>query len=169
MPDRLMATIWFQPSIETLRKLRFGWLMPALLTRMSTRPWRLWISAPARATSFWSATSSAMVSQLPAAFTSFSAFFSVSALRPEMTTCAPARASSMPPASPMPEPPPVIQTTLPLSVLGCAKQVLLLFLGHLSRPTGVLEDLERALHRRPLEDRVAPAPERREFLDVHAL
>src|SRR3954471_22630751 len=136
---------------------------------MSTRPWRLAISAPALATSFWSATSSAMVSQLPTALTSFSAFLRVSALRPEITTCAPARASSMPPARPMPDPPPVIQTTLSFDILGSAEKVLLLLLGHFARTARVLQHIERTLHRRSLEKRVAPALERRELLDVDAL
>src|SRR6185503_8586846 len=164
--------IWFQPSIETLRKLRFGWLMPALLIRMSTRPWRLAISAAAFATSFWSATSSAIASPLPAALISFSAFFSVSALRPDTITCAPALASSMPPASPMPEPPPVIQQTLfsrlPLGILHVAEQILPLLVSHL-RAAPVGEHLHRALHRRALEDRITPLLERRVFVDVHAL
>src|SRR4051812_7277470 len=155
--------------MDTFLKLRFGWLMPALLMRMSTRPWRLAISAPALATSFWSATSSAMVSQLPTALTSFSAFLRVSALRPEITTCAPARASSMPPARPMPDPPPVIQTTLSFDILGSAEKVLLLLLRHFARTARVLQHIERALHRRSLEQRVAPALERRELLDVDAL
>src|SRR5687768_7805529 len=161
MPERLTATIWFQPSIETLRKLRFGWLMPALLMSTSTRPWRLVISAAAFATSCWSETSSAMLSPLPAALISFSAFFNVSALRPEMTTCAPAFASSIPPANPMPDPPPVIQTILPfgiclsLLVLCCAEEILSLLVGHLRAPP-VGEHLHRALHRRALEDCVAP-------------
>src|SRR5262245_11015241 len=151
MPDRLIATIWFQPSIDTFLKLRFGWLRPALLTRMSTRPWRLAISMPARATSFWSATSIAITSQLPAALTCFSLESSVSRLRPEITTCAPARASSMAPARPMPEPPPVIQATLPFNVLGGAKQILLLLFRHLARAACILQYLEGPLHGGPLE------------------
>src|SRR3954465_11064472 len=131
--------------------------MPALLMRMSTRPWRLAISAPAFATSFWSATSSAMVSQLPTALICFSLERRVAALLPEMTTCAPARASSMPPARPMPEPPPVIQTILPFDILGGAEKVLFLLLGHLARTARILEHVERTLHRRALEKRVAPA------------
>src|SRR5688572_15678606 len=168
MPERFTATIWFQPSIETLRKLRFGWLMPALLISTSTRPWRLVISAAAFATSCWSETSSAMLSPLPAALMSFSAFFSVSALRPEMTTWAPAFANSIPPANPMPDPPPVIHTTLPFGILLCAEENLLLLVGHL-RPPPIGEHLHRALHRRALEDRVAPLLERRIVVDVHAL
>src|SRR5256885_551347 len=183
MPERLIATISFQPSIETLLKLRLGRLMPALLTRMSRRPERWRIFSAAFATSPCLATSRAMASPLPAAFTSFSACFSVWALRPESTTCAPARASSMPPARPMPEPPPVIQATfpsrffflslaiffaLPPGVLLGAEQVLLLLVGHLRAPA-VGEHLHRALHRRALEDRIAPALERRVLVDVHAL
>src|SRR5918995_135929 len=153
MPERLTATIWSQASTETLRKLRFGLLMPALFTRMSMRPWRLRIACAARDTSFWSATSSEMASPLPAALISFSAFLRVSALRPETTTCAPARAGSMPPASPMPEPPPVIQATLPCRLPPCillgAEQILLLFLRHFRAPP-LGEHLQRALHRRAL-------------------
>src|SRR5919106_3913781 len=172
MPERLTAMIWSHASTETLRKLRFGLLMPALFTRMSTRPWRLRIACAARATSFWSATSSEIASPLPAALISFSAFLRVSALRPEITTCAPACASSMPPASPMPEPPPVIQATLPWRLTPCillrAEQVLALLIGHLRAPP-VGEHLERALYCRSLGDAVAPALDARILVDVHAL
>src|SRR6185503_5913545 len=168
MPERLMATIWSQASTETLRKLRFGLLMPALLIRMSMRPWRLRIACADFATSFWSATSSAIASPLPAALISFSAFFSVSALRPETITCAPAFASSMPPARPMPEPPPVIQATLSLGILRVAEKILSLLVGHLCAPA-IGEHLHRALHRGALEDRVAPLLERGILVDVHAL
>src|SRR4051812_35596282 len=116
----------------------------------------------------------AMTSALPAALSSFSAFFSVSALRPETTTFAPARANSSAPARPMPEPPPVIQATLPLSALSLgilrrAEQILLLLFRHLAGAARVLQHVERALYRRALEDRVAPALERGKLLDVHAL
>src|SRR5688572_2580001 len=168
MPERLTATIWFQPSIDTLRKLRFGWLMPALLMSTSTRPWRFAISAAAFATSCWSETSSAMLSPLPAALICFSLADKVSRLLPEMITCAPALASSMPPAKPMPEPPPVIQTTLPFGILLRAEQVLSLLIGHLRAPP-VGEHLHRALHRGALEDGVAPLLQRRKLVDVHAL
>ena len=57
---------------------------------------------------------------------------SVALLLPEITTCAPARASSIAPASPIPEPPPVIQATFPFSsapgILRCAEKVLFLLL-----------------------------------------
>src|SRR5687767_11316403 len=168
MPERLTATIWFQPSIDTLRKLRFGWLMPALLMSTSTRPWRFAISAAAFATSCWSETSSAMLSPLPAALICFSLADKVSRLLPEMITCAPALASSIPPAKPMPEPPPVIQTTLPFGILLRTEQVLALLVGHLRAPP-VGEHLHRALHRGALEDGVAPLLERRKVVDVHAL
>src|SRR5688572_25671263 len=172
MPERLTATIWFQPSIDTLRKLRFGWLMPALLMSTSTRPWRFAISAAAFATSCWSETSSAMLSPLPAALICFSLADKVSRLLPEMITCAPALASSIPPAKPMPEPPPVIQTTLfcrlSFGILLRTEQVLALLVGHLRAPP-VGEHLHRALHRRALEDRVAPLLQRRKVVDVHAL
>src|SRR6185503_684772 len=174
MPERLMPTTWFQASTETLLKLRFGVLMPALFTRMSMRPWRLRIDAAAPATSFWSDTSSAITSALPAALTCFSLLSSVSRLRPEMMTCAPARANSMPPASPMPEPPPVTQATFPFSssplgILRRAEEDLFLLFRHFTLPPRVLQHLERALHRGALVDRVAPALERREVVDVHAL
>src|SRR5580765_1855999 len=160
-----MPTISSQPSAETLRKLRFGRLIPALFTRMSMRPCCLRIFCAAAATALRSATSSGRVSAL----LSFCAFFSVSTLRPESTTCAPARANSIPAASPIPEPPPVIQATLSFSVLGCAKEILLLFFCHFPRAARVLQHVERPLHGRTLEKRVAPLPQRRELLDVHAL
>src|SRR5918996_4454952 len=138
MPERLTATIWSHASTDTLRKLRLGLLMPALFTRMSMRPWRLRIACAARDTSFWSATSREIASPLPAALISFSAFLRVSALRPETMTCAPARASSMPPARPMPDPPPVIQATLPLSILRGAEQDLGLLLGEARRRAAAL-------------------------------
>src|SRR6266540_950078 len=175
MPERLMATIWSQPSTETFLKLRRGRLMPALFTRMSTRPRRLWICCIAFETSFWSETSSAIASPLPALFSSFSAFFRVSALRPEIATWAPARASSIPAASPMPEPPPVIQATAPLrglslGILRRAKQHFgLLFRESRSLATTLCQYLDCALHRRPRGDTLAPALEDRELLDVDAL
>src|SRR5687768_9011939 len=87
-----------------------------------------------------------------------------------MTTCAPARASSMPPASPMPEPPPVIHATLSFSILGRAEKNLRLLLrerGRLAAPVG--EHLDAALDRGSRRDALAPALERRKVLDVHAL
>src|SRR6266852_477030 len=170
-----MATIWSQPSTETFLKLRRGRLMPALFIRMSTRPRRLRICCAALDTSFWSATSSEIASPLPAPFSSFSAFFRVSALRPEITTWAPARDSSIPAASPMPEPPPVIHATFPLrtlspGILGRAEQHLgLFFCESGSLPPALRQDFDRALHRRARGDALAPALERRELLDVDPL
>src|SRR3954466_551368 len=162
MPERLIATIWFQESTETSRKLRFGVLMPALLTRMSICPCWRWIAAAASATSFWSATSTAIASPLPAALSCFSAPASVDLLLPEITTCAPARASSIAPASPIPEPPPVIQATFPLRfsvidssflILGGAEQDFGLFLVEARRrPAPVGEHLDRLLYRRAPRD-----------------
>src|SRR6266480_235076 len=174
MPDRLMATIWSQPSTETFLKLRFGRLMPALLTRMSMRPWRLRIAAAALATSAWSATSMAMASPLPAALSCFSAAASVSLLRPEMTTCAPARESSIAPARPIPEPPPVIQATLPLrlasGILLRAEQHLRLLLAEAGGlPAALRQYFYAALHRRPRGNAVAPALHVGILVDVHAL
>src|SRR5947208_4511283 len=169
-----MATIWSQPSTETFLKLRFGRLMPALLTRMSMRPWRLRIAAAALATSAWSATSMAMASPLPAALSCFSAAASVSLLRPEMTTCAPARESSIAPARPMPEPPPVIQATLPLrlasGILLRAEQHLRLLLAEARRlPAALRQSLGGPLHRGTLGDAVAPALHAGILVDVHSL
>src|SRR5712692_9066812 len=175
MPERLMATIWSQPSTETFLKLRRGRLMPALFTRMSTRPRRLCICCIAFETFFWSDTSSATASPLLALLISFSAFFRVSALRPEITTWAPARESSIPAASPIPEPPPVIQATLPLSglslgILRRAKQHFgLFFCESRSLAATLRQYFERALHCRPRRDALAPALESRELLDIDAL
>src|SRR5687768_9283898 len=135
--------------------------MPALLTRMSMRPWRSRMVAATLATAFWSPTSRAIASS-PGCWSVFS-------LRPEITTVAPALFSACAPARPMPEPPPVIQATLSFSVLGGAKQVLFLLFGHLARAARVLQHLQRALHRRALEQRVAPLFQRRKFVDVHPL
>src|SRR5688572_9456041 len=78
----------------------------------------------------------------------------------------------MPPARPMPEPPPVIHATLPwrlpICVLPGTEEVLALFVGHL-RAAPVGEHLQRALHRRALGDAIAPAFHLRVLVDVHAL
>src|SRR5467141_2121531 len=170
MPDRLMATIWSQPSTETFRKLRLGRLMPALLTRMSMRPWRLRMAAAIFATSGLSATSTASASPLPAAFSCFSAAASVSLLRPEMTTCAPARESSIAPARPMPEPPPVIQATLPASILSGAEEYFRLLLAEAGGlPAALRQYVDGSLHRRPRGNAVAPALHVGILVDVHAL
>src|SRR5438552_354655 len=170
MPDRLMATIWSQPSTETFLKLRFGRLMPALLTRMSMRPWRLRIAAAIFATSGLSATSTASASPLPAALSCFSAAASVSWLRPEMTTCAPARESSIAPARPIPEPPPVIQATLPASILSGAEEYFRLLLAEAGGlPAALRQYFYAALHRRPRGNAVAPALHAGILVDVHAL
>src|SRR2546425_2499851 len=161
-----MRTISSQPSFVTSRKLRLGRLMPALFTRMSTRPWRLWIAAAAFATCVLSPTSQATDSP----FTLFSACLSVASLRPEMTTLAPAFAISAAAARPMPEPPPVIQATLPSSVLlGTEEHLRLFFVEAGSLPAPVGEHFQRLLHRRPLGDAVAPALHLRILVDVHAL
>src|ERR1044071_4479567 len=148
-----MATISSQPSAETSRKLRFGRLMPALFTRISMRPCFSRMLFATFDTALRSLTSSAIDSR--------PGWRSVFALRPEITTVAPAPFSACAAARPIPEPPPVIQATLPFNVLGCAKQVLLLFFCHLPRTARILQDVQRALHRRPLEERIAPLPERR--------
>src|SRR5439155_1498354 len=98
----------------------------------------------------------------------------VSWFLPEMTTRAPARASSSAPARPIPEPPPVTQAVLPFresvpGILRGSEEVLLLLLRHLALAARVLQHVERALHRRTREERIAPALERRVLVDVHAL
>src|SRR6267142_500585 len=171
MPERLIATMRSHASVETLKKLRFGSLMPALLTRMSTRPMR----SAALATACLLPTSSAIASQLPTALMAFSAAASVSWLLPEMTTWTPLRASSSPPARPIPEPPPVIQAVFPLrelasGILSGAKQNLGLFLAERRGwAPAVGQHLERLLYRRTAGDPVAPFPEVRIVVDVHAL
>src|SRR5688572_1003473 len=166
MPDRLMPTMRSQASVDTLKKLRFGSLMPALLMRMSMRPMR----SAAWLTALRLDTSSAIASQLPSAFTCRSAAARVSRLRPERITCAPARASSIAPASPMPEPPPVIQATLPLGILRRTEEDLGLLLGEARRRAAALgEHFQRLLHRRAAGDLVAPLAHARKVLDVHAL
>src|SRR2546425_2028385 len=165
-----MRTISSQPSFVTSRKLRLGRLMPALFTRMSTRPWRLWIPAAAFATCALSPTSQATDSP----FTLFSACLSVASLRPEMTTLAPAFAISAAAARPMPEPPPVTHATLPLrspaGILLRAEQHLRLLLAEARRlPPAIRQHLHRLLHRRALGDAIAPALHLRILVDVHAL
>src|SRR5207302_6270206 len=170
MPERLTATIWSQPSTETLRKLRLGRLMPALLTRMSMRPCRLSTAAAIFATSALSATSTASASPLPAALSCFSAAASVSLLRPEMTTWAPARASSIAPAKPMPEPPPVTQASLPASILSGAEEHFGLLLAEAGGwPAALREHFDGALHRRARGDALAPVLHGGILVDVHAL
>src|SRR5204863_5224387 len=129
---------------------------------MSSRPWCLRIPAAIFATSRLSSTSTARASPLPAALSCFSAAASVSLLRPEMTTCAPARESSIAPARPIPEPPPVIQATLPLrlasGILLRAEQHLRLLLAEAGGlPAALRQYFYAALHRRPRGNAVAPA------------
>src|SRR5512147_1695677 len=147
-------------------------LVPALVTRISMRPWRFSICAAARATASRSPTSSSVASALPIFFSSASALSLVRAVRPEMTTCAPALASSLAPARPIPEPPPVIQATFPFSsvpgILLRSKEVLALLGSHLVA-AAVGQHLQRALHRGPRGDAVAPALHVRILLDVHVL
>src|SRR5512146_3515326 len=147
-------------------------LVPALVTRMSIRPRRLSMSAAVFSTAARSPTSSSIASALPAFFSAARPLSLVRAVRPVITTCAPALASSSPPASPMPEPPPVIQATFPLSsalgILLGPEHVLPLLGRHLgAAPVG--EHLQRALHRGPGRDAVAPALDVRILLDVHSL
>src|SRR5918911_1866034 len=170
IPDRFTETISSQPSFVTSWKLRLGRLMPALFTRMSTRPWRLWMSAAAAATWCLSPTLHTHIS----AFTCFRAASSVARVRPAITTLAPALANSTAAASPMPEPPPVIHATLPLSspagVLLGTEEHLRLFFGKPRRLAApVREHFERLLHRGPLGDAIAPTLHMGIVVDVHSL
>src|SRR3954468_13923670 len=166
-----MATMRSQASVETLKKLRLGSLIPALFTRISTRPMR----SAALATACLLPTSRAITSRLPTALIAFSAAASVSWLRPEITTCSPLRASSRPPASPIPDPPPVIQAVFPFKELasgilrGAEKHLGLFFAERRGRAPAVSQHLERLLHRRACGDPVAPLPQVRIIVDVHAL
>src|SRR4051794_2292617 len=140
--------------------------MPALLIRMSTRPWRLSISAAVLTTSLRLPTSQTTMSAL----TCFCAASSVARVRPESTTFAPAFCSSIAPARPMPEPPPVIHATLPSSILRRAEQHLRLLLVHAGRRAPALgQHLHRLPHRRTLGDAITPALHIRIRVDVHAL
>src|SRR6185436_4064748 len=135
---------------------------------MSQRPWRASKSFATCATCFLSATSSGVASTSPNALSCFSAARSLFSVLPEMTTRAPACASSDAPASPIPEPPPVIHATLPLSILRGAEQDFLLLLGHFGT-AAVSENGQRLLHRRALEQSIAPALERGILVDFHSL
>src|ERR1044071_8210886 len=182
-------------SVDTLKKLRFGSLIPALFTRMSTRPMR----SAALATAGLLPTSRAIASQLPTALMAFSAAARASWLRPEMTMRAPMRARSTPPETPAPDPPPeravaaptrgspppparptpapppVIQAVFPFrklasGILRRAEEHLGLLLGERRRRApAVGEHLERLFPRRARGDPVAPLLEVRVLLDVHAL
>src|SRR3954468_8683297 len=170
MPERFTPTIWSQTSLETSRKLRLGELMPALFTRTSMRPWRFRISAAAFAT--WSFCRTADTTD--SAFSCRNASFSVASVRPEMTTVAPSFWNSMAPARPMPEPPPVIQATLPfnslpLGILGRSKQGLALLVGMRPLAAALGEHLNGFLHGRTRRHLVAPALHVRKVVDVHAL
>src|SRR5215468_1558699 len=93
-------------------QLRFGILMPALLTRRSMRPCLPTIASAALFTSSLLLTSSTTASALPPLPAIFATTRSSSALRrPETTTVQPSAASASAPASPMPLPPPVTQAT----------------------------------------------------------
>src|SRR5258706_8140722 len=167
-----MATTSSQPSCVMFLKLRWlpEILVPALVTSMSLSPWRYSISAASALRASLSETSSWIASASPSALSFFSASRLVFSVLPDMTTRAPALTSSSAPARPMPDPPPVIQATLPLSILRGAEQIFLLLLRHLRHGAAPLsEHSERLLHRRTLEDRVAPALERRVVVDLHAL
>src|SRR5258706_5759373 len=167
-----MATTSSQPSCVMFLKLRWlpEMLVPALVTRMSMRPCRFSIPAATAWTASLPETSSWIASASPSALSFFSASRLVFSVLPDMTTRAPALTSSSAPARPMPDPPPVIQATLPLSILRGAEQIFLLLLRHLRHGAAPLsEHSERLLHRRTLEDRVAPALERRVVVDLHAL
>src|SRR2546430_7142381 len=87
-----------------------------------------------------------------------------------MTTCAPARESSIAPARPIPEPPPVIQATLPASILSGTEEYFRLLLAEAGGlPAALRQYFYAALHRRPRGNAVAPALHVGILVDVHAL
>src|SRR5256885_15668354 len=111
---------------------------------------------------------------MTSAFTCFCAASSVARVRPERTIFAPAFSSSMAPASPMPEPPPVIHATLPLSsparvLLGTEEHLRLFFAEARRLPAPVGEHFHRLPDGRPLGDAIAPALDVGIIVDVHAL
>src|SRR5882672_862113 len=111
-PLRLISTRLFQPSSSMSAHLRFGTLMPALLTRRSMRPCLARICSAAFSTSAATLTSSGIASALPSFFVIFATTASRASLRrPDTTTVQPSAASASAPASPMPLPPPVTQAT----------------------------------------------------------
>src|SRR6185369_11946138 len=89
------------------------------------------MSAATRLTAALSETSSWIASASPSFLSFASASLFVFSVLPEITTRAPAFTSSSAPASPMPDPPPVIQATLPLGILRGTEQVFFLLFGHL--------------------------------------
>src|SRR5438874_578183 len=140
--------------------------MPALFTRMSTRPWRLWMSEAAAATWCLSPTLQTQIS----AFACFAAASSVARVRPASTTLAPSFANSIAAARPIPEPPPVIHATLPSSVLLGTEEHLRLFFAEARRLAPAFgEHFQRLLDRGALRNAIAPALEVGMFVDVHAL
>src|SRR3954452_2942927 len=91
--------------------------IPALLTRMSTLPWRATRSLATSATRLVSVTSMIAVSaSKPFAFRLAFALSATLLSRSPMTTLAPASASASAQASPMPCPPPVMNAVLPFSL-----------------------------------------------------
>src|SRR5262245_47346821 len=112
-PFKLTSTTRWKSCIVTLFQARFGTLVPALLIRMSTRPWRVSSDWAARATPPASLTSSTCASALPlAARTAATALSSSDWRRPERTMWTEGSAMASAVALPMPVPPPVIQMTL---------------------------------------------------------
>ena len=111
-PLRLISTSLFQPSSSMSAQLRFGTLMPALLTRRSMRPCLARICSAALLTSAATLTSSGIASALPPLPVIFATTASSASFRrPETTTVQPSAASASAPASPIPLPPPVTQAT----------------------------------------------------------
>src|ERR1700704_4943163 len=108
-PLRLISTSLFQPSSSMSAQLRFGTLMPALLTRRSMRPCLARICSAAVFTSAALLTSSAIASALLPLLVIFATTASsASSRRPDTTTVQPSAASASAPAPPAaaPTPPP---------------------------------------------------------------
>src|SRR5207247_8274678 len=81
-----------------------------------------------------------------------------------------ARRRSIAPARPMPERPPVIQATLPASILSGTEEYFRLLIADAGcLPPALLQYFYAALHRRPRGNAVAPALHAGILVDVHAL
>src|SRR3954468_9809171 len=148
--------------------------MPALLTRMSTLPWRATRSLATSATRLVSVTSMIAVSMwYPFAFSSAFALSATLLSRSPMTTLAPASASASAQASPIPCPPPVMNAVLPFSLNFSRYMLLFRFLPllaascrFLSVPNGVAARVEAMDARGLRHQRHMVAGVQAQFTDV---
>src|SRR3954469_22829778 len=147
---------------------------PALLTRMSTLPWRATTSLATSATRLVSVTSMIAVSaSKPFAFRLAFALSATLLSRSPMTTLAPASASASAQASPMPCPPPVMNAVLPFSLNFSRYMLLFRFLPllaascrFLSVPNGVAARVEAMDARGLRHQRYMVAGVQAQFTDV---